>query len=195
MNLRFKNAQTPPKYGLTDILILSKAEETEKTKVGFAKSANKQGLKKSIQNSAEAKQKVKERAVSSDFTKSIKKRSFSPIKESMSVLTKKSLFQHKDINKNFSIDLLSLFIRDLSKLRDQLERALNQLGIKFIVPSFTSGCIVYKCEKSEVKFDLQLDTSTPTGVLIRSNKRQGNIYSFRELVNLILKRLNEISEG
>lgn len=109
--------------------------------------------------------------------------------------TKKSLFQDKDIVKNTPIDLLSVFIRDPSKLREQLEKILNNLCIKFLIPSFSAGCIVFKCEKTGVKFDLLLNTSTQIGVLLQSKKKQGNPFSFREIVNLVVKRLNEISDS
>lgn len=134
--------------------------------------------------------KLADRAVSSDFSKSIQKRSFSPIKEKLP--TKKSSLQVKAENLNTPVDLLSLFLREPSILKEQLEKTLSQLGVKFIVPS-TSAAVVYKCEKVEIKFDLHLNHHSQMGIHIQSFKKQGNNYSFREIMSSILKRLNELS--
>lgn len=130
------------------------------------------------------------RAASSDFSRSIKKRTFNPLMET--TISKKQMSKAKEPIIPGPLDLLSLYFREPSKLKEQLEKSLAALSIKVVA---TSASFIYKCEKSGIKFDLHINTAIEAGIIIQAKRRQGNNNSFRDTVNSILKRLNEMIDA
>ncbi len=125
------------------------------------------------------KKKLYERAVSTDLKRNINKRNFSPVNN-------KTMYK-EDKPEHFFVDLFGMFCLDAEALKEKLLHVLNSLSIKYIITHGASYTI--KCEKSGLKFDLCIsDCYFSSSVL--NKKRQGNNFSYKELVTSIYKRLN-----
>lgn len=163
-----------------------------KSELSSAKADSKSVVKIIVQPTNPKPEKMSKRAVSSDLSKSIKKRTFNPLMTP--TITKKRFSRYiKDPIVNGPLDLLSLYLREPSKLREQLEKTMTSLSIKVFISAGTNS--IYKCEKSGIKFDLHFNTSIDAGIVIQTKRRQGSNNCFRDIVNSIFKRLNEITEG
>lgn len=89
------------------------------------------------------------------------------------------------------IDLGGLFICHIDKLKESVETALTTSNIK----CFLTGKSQYKCEKSTVKFDLNISSLnkiiSEEGYTINFKKKQGNNMNYKNIVNNICKKINE----
>lgn len=135
----------------------------------------------SVNTNSSTKKKLYERAVSTDFKRNINKRNFSPIHN--------KVVYKEDKPEHFFVDLFGMFCLDAEALKEKLLHVLNSLAIKYIITHGASYTI--KCEKSGLKFDLSIsDCYFSSSVL--NKKRQGNNFSYKELVTIIYKRLNDL---
>jgi hypothetical protein len=82
-----------------------------------------------------------------------------------------------------------MFCLDAEALKEKLLHVLNSLTVKYIITHGASYTI--KCEKSGLKFDLSISDCYFTSAVL-NKKRQGNNFSYKELVTNIYKRLNDL---
>lgn len=132
--------------------------------------------------------KLGERAVSTDFRKQSyygKKKNFSPDKNISKAQIKEDKLEHA------SCDMLGLFFEDYQSLKQRLKSVLHILNIKTIITQTAHSS--FKCEKNQVKFELSIH-HLDNVLSLQIKKKQGNSYTFKDLMINIIKRLNNISE-
>ena len=130
------------------------------------------------------------RPQSSDLSKFTKKTFQFPA--TLNALT--NLKQNNENERDFfPIDLSGMFFLEVEETRMLLKKVLSLLGIKTMINSNSA----FVCEKNLTKFEFSVfpvQNDYLSGSIIGNKKKQGNNYSYREIVNSVFKKINEFIE-